>query len=123
MGVRWWLPALALAAVVAIGAACDDDDEPTDPGVTDDEIVLGAHAPLSGPAGVTAAVQQGTRAYFDYLNASEGGIDGREVRYEIRDDQFQPAQARIAVQELIEQEQVFASSATPAPRGTSRPSR
>ena len=38
MGVRWWLPALALAAVVAIGAACDDDDEPTDPGVTDDEI-------------------------------------------------------------------------------------
>ena len=77
-------------------------------GVSDTEVVLGAHLPLSqSPASSYAVVADGMRAYFDYVN-SQGGVYGRKITFLIGDDHFNPADAVEVVRKLVEQDQVFA---------------
>ena len=132
--ISWRLPALLLTVFVVAGLtfACGDDDddaaaEPTtteaaepspteeatpvalDPGVTDTEIIIGAHAALSGPLAIAAAVHEAVGVYFDYINDTEGGVNGRTIVYEVRDNQWpNAAQAKIVTQQLVEQVGVFA---------------
>jgi branched-chain amino acid transport system substrate-binding protein len=78
------------------------------PGVTDTEIVLGAHFPLSNsPAATYGVVADGMRAYFEYVN-SEGGIYGRKIRFIVGDDHYSPPDAVEVVRKLVEQDGVFA---------------
>jgi branched-chain amino acid transport system substrate-binding protein len=78
------------------------------PGVTDDEIVLGTHIPLSGsPAAAYGTVADGMRAYFDYIN-SQGGVYGRKIKLIVEDDHFSPPDAVEVVRKLVEQEDVLA---------------
>jgi branched-chain amino acid transport system substrate-binding protein len=78
------------------------------PGVTDTEIVLGAHFPLSQtPAAAYAPIADGLRAYFDYIN-SQGGVYGRKIKFLVGDDHFNPADAVEVVRKLVEQDGVFA---------------
>ena len=67
----------------------------SDAGVSDAEIVIGGHAPLSGPAAIFAEVHRGAGAYFDHINETEGGVGGRRIEYRLRDDQY-PNPARLA---------------------------
>ena len=103
----------ALVALFALAAACGDGgggEAGFDPGVSDAEIVIGGHAPLSGPAAIFAAVHRSAGAYFDHINETEGGVGGRRIEYRLRDDQYpNPAQARLATQKLVEQDGVFAA--------------
>jgi len=78
------------------------------PGVTDTEIILGAHFPISqSPASAYASIADGLRAYFEYVN-SQGGIYGRKITYLVGDDHFNPADAVEVVRKLVEQDGIFA---------------
>jgi branched-chain amino acid transport system substrate-binding protein len=123
---RWLLLVGALVAAAALMAvACGEEKEketaetpgaspaatqPTGekvPGVTDTEILLGTHFPLSGVAAPYAAIVEGISAYFDYIN-SQGGVYGRKIKLIIGDDQYNPANTVEVVRKLVEQDNVFA---------------
>jgi branched-chain amino acid transport system substrate-binding protein len=79
------------------------------PGVTDTEILLGTHLPLSQtPAAAYAPLGNGMKAYFDYINDTEGGVYGRKIRLVICDDHYNPPDAAECVRKLVEQDGIFA---------------
>src|SRR3972149_3620736 len=79
------------------------------PGVTDTEIKCGTHLPLSQhPAAVYAPIGDGMRAYFDYINDTEGGVYGRKITLIVGDDHYNPSDTVEVVRKLVEQDKVFA---------------
>jgi len=79
------------------------------PGITDTEILLGAETILSGTLGaVYATLPKATTAYFDYINATQGGVCGRKIVYKVEDNMDDPARALEAARKLVEQDKVFA---------------
>jgi len=94
------LGALALATV-ASGAGTST------PGVTASEVVIGGTIPLTGVASAYRTVGLGAAAYFRYVNA-HGGVNGRKIRYIIKDDQYDPGQTLNQTRALVEQDHVFA---------------
>jgi ABC-type branched-subunit amino acid transport system substrate-binding protein len=101
-------PARAAALVLLLPAyACSGPEETDVRGVTDDKIVIGTWAPLTGPAALWGAVARGAEAYFDMVNA-EGGIHGRQIEFIVRDDAYQPSRTVAAVREMVERDRVFA---------------
>ena len=110
----------AAAAMAASLAACGGDDGSstadgtTDapradvPGVTDTTVTIGTHHPLTGPASAGySEISPATKAYFDFVNAA-GGVHGREIVYEVRDDTYNPATTQQVIRELVLQDKVFA---------------
>jgi ABC-type branched-subunit amino acid transport system substrate-binding protein len=90
--------ALALAAGLALA----------DAGVSDNAIVLGQSAALSGPAAqLGTAMRDGALAYFDAVNAA-GGVNGRQIVLKTLDDGYDPARAGANTGTLVDKEQVFA---------------
>jgi branched-chain amino acid transport system substrate-binding protein len=78
-------------------------------GITDTEIVLGAHLILGGVFGAAfRMIPDATEAYFKYINDTEGGVCGREIVYKMEDNNNDPAQGLEAVRKLIERDEVFA---------------
>src|SRR3954468_3610386 len=78
------------------------------PGVTDSEIVVGTHMPLTGPAAAGySKIAPASKAYFDFVNAN-GGIHGRKITYKIMDDGYNPANTQQVVRQLVLQDKVFA---------------
>lgn len=77
------------------------------PGFDDKEIRIGQFSPQTGPAAPWGAVARGSALLFDLVN-EEGGIHGRKIKYFIRDSQYNPALAQVAVKELVERKGVFA---------------
>ncbi len=49
----------------------------------------------------------GAQAYFDTVNAS-GGVNGYKFKYDLVDDQYNPALAESAARQLVLQDHVFA---------------
>ncbi|NMG41694.1 ABC transporter substrate-binding protein [Chelativorans sp. ZYF759] len=93
----------AIAAVMAGPAAAQ-----TTTGVTDDEILIGIFAPLSGA--LTAYGTDPTnaaRAWFNDVN-EKGGIHGRQIRYIVEDDKCTPAEAGAIARKFINVDRVFA---------------
>jgi branched-chain amino acid transport system substrate-binding protein len=100
--------ALLVTAVAASAAASLAAARPhADPGITPTKIVLGATAPLSGPASLFASIERGAAAYFAYVNA-HGGVNGRTIDYRISDDGFDPSRTVQETRKLVEQDGVFA---------------
>jgi branched-chain amino acid transport system substrate-binding protein len=95
--------AVAVTLVLAAGASGAAGED----GVTDDRILLGGTAPLSGAAAAFSSVARGAEAYFKHVNA-RGGVNGRTIEYRYRDDAYNPAQTIQIVRELVEQDKVFA---------------
>ncbi|MFR9804057.1 ABC transporter substrate-binding protein [Pseudonocardia sp. RS010] len=75
------------------------------------EIVIGAAGPLTGPQAALAAVFDGMRAHFSEINDA-GGINGAKIRFEVRDDQFNPALTPAVTRELVEQQNVVMACGT-----------
>ncbi|MFI7492343.1 ABC transporter substrate-binding protein [Micromonospora echinaurantiaca] len=107
---------LAIATTIALlatSAACGGDGGGSSgrgpvPGVTDTEIVVGTHMPLTGPASAGySKIAPATKAYFDYVNAN-GGVHGRKITYKIMDDGYNPANTQQVVRQLVLQDKVFA---------------
>ncbi|MGK5679171.1 ABC transporter substrate-binding protein [Actinoplanes sp. URMC 104] len=108
--------ATVLAAVLLAAAGCSNSGSSSSgggggadtPGVTDTEIVVGTHMPLTGPAAAGySKIAPATKAYFDYVNAN-GGVHGRKITYKIMDDGYNPANTQQVVRQLVLQDKVFA---------------
>ncbi|MEV0392404.1 ABC transporter substrate-binding protein [Polymorphospora rubra] len=105
--------AIATCAVLVTAlAACSGDgagpDREAVPGVTDTEILVGTHMPLTGPASAGySKIAPATKAYFDHVNAN-GGVYGRKINYKVMDDGYNPATTQQVVRELVLQDKVFA---------------
>jgi ABC-type branched-subunit amino acid transport system substrate-binding protein len=96
--------AVALAAAAPSGATAPA----ADPGVSATQIVIGTTTPLTGPASPGYKdVAPAAQAYFNYVNAN-GGINGRKIKYVVKDDQYNPAKTKSATSELILRDKVFA---------------
>ena len=122
----WFSLAVALVAAAVLVVGCGESKkEPTTPGaqatakgtpigqgdttgVTDTEIKLGTHFPLSqNAAAAWAPVAYGMRAFFDYINL-QGGVYGRKITLIIGDDHYNPPDTVEVVKKLVEQDKVFA---------------
>ncbi|WTY54140.1 ABC transporter substrate-binding protein [Micromonospora sp. NBC_01412] len=105
--------ALAIATsitllVTAAGCGGDAGSRSPVPGVTDTEIVVGTHMPLTGPASAGySKIAPATKAYFDYVNAN-GGVHGRKITYKVMDDGYNPANTQQVVRQLVLQDKIFA---------------
>ena len=102
-----------LAATSAACAAQGSDTRTTEadcqsPGVTADKVEVGLIYPDSGNLAIAF---NGARAGFDarigLVNAA-GGVNGRQIEYQWRDDKGEPATNLTVSQELVQQENVFA---------------
>jgi len=79
------------------------------PGVTDTEILLGAEVIYSGTMGaVYATIPDTVKAYFAYVNDTQGGVCGRKIVYKPEDNFDDPARAVEVARKLVEQDQVLA---------------
>ena len=90
-------------------------------GISDDRILFGQSAALSGPAKELGKnMRLGIQAAFDEVNAT-GGVHGRILELQSLDDAYEPADAIVMTRHLIEQEGVFAligAVGTPTSRST-----
>jgi branched-chain amino acid transport system substrate-binding protein len=118
--------AILLVGAMFFVSACSSDDNgddngPTDepnatqapdggevPGVTDTEVVLGTHTSLTGPISAYNVIPYFTLAYFNYVNATEGGVAGRMIKFLQEDDQYSPPLAVDLARKLVEQDGIFA---------------
>lgn len=77
-------------------------------GVTDTEIKIANTAAVSGAyAPVGVPFNAGIEAYLEMVN-SQGGIDGRTITFVHKDDEFDPVKGKAYLQEMVEDEKVFA---------------
>ena len=96
------LAAIGLALGVSLSSALAQQ------GVSDDEIVIGAHTALSGPAAIWGVDSTKlARMMFEEVNA-KGGIHGRKIRYIVEDTQYQVPLAVKAVNKLLNRDKIFA---------------
>lgn len=117
---------LAAAAVTALlAAACGNvassgssgGGGETPPGITADQITIGATLPLTGTAAVSGqGLQAGMKIAVDELNAA-GGIGGRKVNLIILDDGFTADRVVTNVRRLVAQEKVYAVVAPAGSQG------
>ncbi len=94
----------SLAAALALSAAAALAQTQ---GVSKDEIVLGSIQDLSGPiAGFGKQVRQGMLLRVDEIN-EQGGINGRKVKLIVEDSKYDPRNAVLAAQKLVNQDKIF----------------
>jgi branched-chain amino acid transport system substrate-binding protein len=122
----WFSLAVALVAAALLVVGCGESkNEPTTPGaqatakgtpigqgdttgVTDTEVKLGTHVPLSqNAAAAYAPIAYGMKSFFDYINL-QGGVYGRKITFLIGDDHYNPSDTVEVVKKLVEQDKVFA---------------
>ncbi len=102
---------LALGLSISLTGCLNDEEETPDvvaQGVTDDEVLVGNTAPVSGAlAFVGLPFNQGMEAYFAMVNDA-GGVNGRTITLLNRDDGFDQATGIANTEELVEDDEVFA---------------
>ena len=97
------------AAPAESQAPVEVDDSPTGTaGVTDDRILFGQSAALSGPARELGRnMRLGILAAFEEANRF-GGVHGHRLELQSLDDAYEPEDAIVMTRHLIEEEEVFA---------------
>jgi ABC-type branched-subunit amino acid transport system substrate-binding protein len=71
------------------------------------DIVLGMQLPQTGPASPGYnKIDDAIRGYFDYVN-SKGGIGGKKIRLEVKDDGYKAGLTISTASSLINKEKVF----------------
>ncbi|CCF98217.1 putative ABC-type branched-chain amino acid transporter, periplasmic binding component [Ralstonia solanacearum K60] len=77
-------------------------------GVTNDTIIIGQSAAMSGPAGkLGQQMNLGAKLYFKAVNAA-GGVHGRKIDLKVLDDFYEPDAAERNTKTLINDTKVFA---------------
>ncbi|HON38484.1 MAG: ABC transporter substrate-binding protein [Desulfomonilia bacterium] len=97
----FWLLALILVLMLPVQGHAGP------PGFDKKEIRIAQWGPQTGPAAPWGSVARGSDLIFRIVN-EEGGIHGRTIKYFIRDDQYNPAQTKAVVKELVERRGIFA---------------
>jgi branched-chain amino acid transport system substrate-binding protein len=100
------LAGIATVATVAVTAASGATR--TDPGITSSSILVGGTFPLTGFASLYKTIPAAEKAYFDYINDTQGGVNGRKISMEILDDAYDPSKTVPLAQQLVEKDKVFA---------------
>lgn len=72
-------------------------------GVTDTEIRIGLHAPLTGAGANAPSFEKAKDLYFQSI----GPINGRTVKVFFEDDKYNPSSAVEACKKMVEQDKVF----------------
>jgi branched-chain amino acid transport system substrate-binding protein len=111
-GSRFAAVAAVLVALTACGGQQSAGPTVSDPGITKDEIKIGATYPLSGSASFYYSVAKGALAYFAYVNAEKGGVQGRKINYVIKDDGYDASKTPDKARELVQDEKIFAAFGT-----------
>jgi branched-chain amino acid transport system substrate-binding protein len=93
---------LIAAALCTAAASATAED-----GITAKEVFVGTSNALTGPIAVCGAVTAGANAYLKSVNAA-GGVNGRQIRYEVLDDGYSTQRAIGNVRRLISQDKAFA---------------
>ncbi|HEY3632431.1 MAG TPA: ABC transporter substrate-binding protein [Jatrophihabitantaceae bacterium] len=85
----------------------------TDVGVSGSQLTVGLMASLTGPLGgdTFSPPMYGAQAYFESLNA-RGGVNGRKIKMVTCDDQSSGSGNQECVHKLIDDDHVFALTAT-----------
>lgn len=96
-----------LAALLFLVVLCPLSFAANPPGFDDKEIRIAQWGPQTGPAAPWGSVARGSDIIFKMVN-DEGGIAGRKIKYFVRDDQYNPAQTKTVVKELVEKQGIFA---------------
>jgi branched-chain amino acid transport system substrate-binding protein len=77
-------------------------------GVSKNEIVLGSIQDLSGPiAGFGKQIRNGMMLRVEEAN-EQGGVNGRKIKLLVEDSKYDPRNAVLAAQKLVNQEKIFA---------------
>lgn len=101
MKVRTTLTAATLALSASAALAQQQ-------GVSKDEIVLGTIQDLSGPlAGFGKQIRLGMNLRVDEIN-EQGGVNGRKLKLLVEDSKYDPKNAVLAAQKLVNQDKIFA---------------
>ncbi|MFN0089227.1 MAG: ABC transporter substrate-binding protein, partial [Acidimicrobiales bacterium] len=79
-------------------------------GITDTEIRLGQSIAQSGALAIHGEIAQGMKNYYDYINATEGGIGGKKITINQKDDAYEAARAKANIDEMVETGNLFAFS-------------
>ncbi|GLQ06399.1 ABC transporter substrate-binding protein [Sneathiella chinensis] len=96
------ISALLLASGATTGAKAAGQ------GITDTEIILGTHQPLSGPVALWGVpVTNGMRMAIEEINEA-GGINGRQITLIVEDTAYQQNKAAQAADKLLKKDKVFA---------------
>jgi ABC-type branched-subunit amino acid transport system substrate-binding protein len=100
--------ALALLAAACGGSSSGGGATASAPGITANQILIGSHQPLTGPAAPGySEIAPASNAYFQYVNA-HGGVYGRKIKYTYLDDGYDPSKTVSVVHQLVLQDNVFA---------------
>ena len=94
--------------------ACPADWDPKQ-GITDTDINLFMSLPTSGPLAGFGLLADGAKAYFKYIN-DNGGVDGRNINLDIKDDAYKPDQTKTNVDEAMQSKKyanLFVTLGTP----------
>lgn len=116
------IAAAAVATLLAAGCGNVSSDSSgsgaqAPPGITDQEIKIGATLPITGTAAVSGqGLQAGIQIAVDEINKA-GGIDGRNVNAVILDDGFTPDRVVTNVRRLVSQDKVYAIVAPAGSQG------
>src|ERR1700750_940398 len=78
------------------------------PGASDTEIKLGQTVPHSGPGSLYGVLGRVGEAYFQMLNETKGGINGRKMTFLTLDDAYSAPKCVEATRRLVEQGEVLA---------------
>lgn len=97
-----------VALTLLLGAAPALAEKKYDPGATDTTIKVGQTVPHSGPGSPYGVLGRAATAYFEMLNDTKGGINGRKVTLLSLDDAYSPPKTVEATRRLVESEQVLA---------------
>ncbi len=81
-------------------ADCPDDWDPMQ-GISDTEIKFFQSLPTSGPLAGFGLLADGIKSYFDYINETEGGVDGKTLTLDVKDDVYQPDKTKTNVDEAL----------------------
>jgi branched-chain amino acid transport system substrate-binding protein len=94
-------------AVAAVSVTAAFGAHRAAPGVTATEVKIGGTFPLTGVASLYKTIPAAEKAYFAYVN-DNGGVNGRKINFEVLDDSYDPSKTVPLVQQLVEQDKVFA---------------
>ena len=104
----WILMAVLLFIVAALAALGCTNTVSHAQGISDDEILFGQSAVISGPSQeLGKGMRLGIEAAFHEVN-SMGGVQGRQLKLKTLDDNYEPDYAVHATEWLIEKDRVFA---------------
>src|ERR1700739_1676588 len=100
--------ATAIASILASTASPRAGEKKYGPGASDTEIKLGQTVPHSGPGSLYGVLGRVGEAYFQMLNETKGGINGRKMQFLTLDDAYSAPKCVEATRRLVEQEEVLA---------------